>query len=63
MADLRVNDFEHGNRESRSLTSTGLSLGNGVAAANDLSDGTALDSTGSLETIRVDATEKIICCS
>jgi hypothetical protein len=62
MADLRVNNLKHGNRKRRSLTGTGLGLRNSVAAADDLSDGAALDGTGSLETIGVDTAEKVIFC-
>ncbi len=60
LVEVEVDRLQDGNRESTSLTSTGLSLHNGVVTRDNGENTTLLNHGGLLETVGVNATKELL---
>lgn len=58
--DARVDALQNGDREGGGLAGTGLSLSNHIVTLDDGDDSTRLNRRGTLETVGVDTTEKLL---
>lgn len=61
LSNSRVDNLEDRDGEGCGFTSTGLGLGDGVAAFADLHDGARLHGGGGFVAIGVDSTEEVFC--